>query len=157
MAHQNINPKERKMKKISICLIPFLLLFSACSSNPDESTTRDSQITLDENLILLDSISQCLSDTNEISEHSKIDTVRLTQRNNTLSLVFPSEIYCSRENIKSIGVSIQDDTISVELIQKESKTNAKLDCPVWVYSTLNRDLKGKYLQTRTNVYALIKQ
>ena len=145
------------MMKLSICIMLSLLLFSACSSDLDGSITNESQTSRDENLLLLDSISRCLSDVSEISEHSKIDTVYLKQRNNVQSLVFPSEIYCSRENIKSIGIAIQNDTINVELIQKESKANAKLDCPVWVYSTLNGDLKGKFIQTRTRTYVLIKQ
>lgn len=66
-------------------------------------------------------------------------------------------MYSFAENIKSIGVYSMGDTLKIELIEKEKTPNYSLDCPVWVYGTLNGNVAAKYIKTRSGIYPLKKK
>ncbi len=61
-----------------------------------------------------------------------------------------------RRVVKSIGIHSFGDTLKIELIEKEKSPGLSLDCPVWVYGSLNGKLDGKYIKTFTGVYLLVK-
>ena len=59
--------------------------------------------------------------------------------------------------MKSIGTIIHGDTLKIVLIEKEKTPNFDIDCPVWIYGSLNGNLKGNYIETPFDVYPLGKK
>lgn len=83
----------------------------------------------------------------------KIDSIYIG--GNTISI--PYQIYCDKDNMKSVGVYIHGDTLNIALIEKEKTPNFSIDCPVWIYGTLKSNIKGNYIETPFNVYPLGKK
>ena len=83
----------------------------------------------------------------------KIDSIYTNK--NFISI--PYQIYCAKDNMKSIGTIIHGDTLKIVLIEKEKTPNFDIDCPVWIYGSLNGNLKGNYIETPFDVYPLGKK
>ena len=133
-----------------------ILNIVACTNDDSSIETSyhyDTSLDYDEKLIVLDSISNCINDPNDMEIFIKTDSVF----SNNEHISIPYQIYCSKENFNSIGVYTHGDTLKVALIEKEKTPNISLDCPVWVYGSLNSNLKGGYIETPFDVYPLGKK
>ncbi|MBO7125959.1 hypothetical protein J6W78_00245 [bacterium] len=147
-------------KKKTVLSAIILFSFAACSGTSSESDSElardyEKEFDYDEEFFALDSLSKCVIDPKETDSFYKIDSVFIETKNKEQSISFPSQIYCSKHNIKSIGVYDFGDTLKVELIEKGIK--ASLDCPVWVYATSQKTIEAKYIKTSTGVYPLGKK
>lgn len=145
--------------KIFLSFLIFVLSFVACSDDSSESYSGeifhyDSSLNYDEQTLSLDSITNCIIDRAETEYHASIDTVFISSDGKKARFTFPSYLLCSKDNVKSIGVYAIKDTLKIELIENEKTPVVSLDCPVWVYSTLNEDVNAKYILTRSGVYPL---
>ena len=138
-----------------VCLLFFL--FMACSKNSSDTDFfhYDTSLSYNENLLVLDSISACIDDEMEW-ERFKQDSVFIKRQSDKEIIVFPSQLNTLRRVVKSIGIHSFGDTLKIELIEKEKSPGLSLDCPVWVYGSLNGELDGKYVKTFTGVYLLVK-
>lgn len=139
-----------------VCSLFFL--FIACSKNSSETDFfhYDTSLSYNENLLVLDSISSCIDDEMEWERFFKQDSVFIKRQGDKEIIVFPSQLNTLRRTIKSIGINSFGDTLKIELIEKEKSPGLSLDCPVWVYGSLNGELDGKYIKTFTGVYLLVK-
>lgn len=137
------------------CLFFF---FMACSKNPSETDFfhYDTSLSYNENLLVLDSISACIDDELEWERFFKQDSVFIERQGDKEIIVLPSQLNTLRKVVKSIGIHSFGDTLKIELIEKEKSSGLSLDCPVWVYGSLNGELDGKYIRTFTGVYVLVK-
>lgn len=135
--------------------LSLIFSFIACSGESETilSYHYDTSISYNENLLLLDSISNCINDPFEMETFEKIDSIYID--GNTISI--PYQIYCDKDNMKSVGVYIHGDTLNIALIEKEKTPNFSIDCPVWIYGTLKSNIKGNYIETPFNVYPLGKK
>ena len=129
----------------------------ACSKNSSDTDFfhYDTSLSYNENLLVLDSISACIDDEMEW-ERFKQDSVFIKRQSDKEIIVFPSQLNTLRRVVKSIGIHSFGDTLKIELIEKEKSPGLSLDCPVWVYGSLNGELDGKYVKTFTGVYLLVK-
>lgn len=129
----------------------------ACSKNSSDTDFfhYDTSLSYNENLLVLDSISACIDDEMEW-ERFKQDSVFIKRQGDKEIIVFPSQLNTLRRVVKSIGIHSFGDTLKIELIEKEKSPGLSLDCPVWVYDSLNGELDGKYVKTFTGVYLLVK-
>lgn len=139
-----------------VCL--FFFLFMACSKNSSDTDFfhYDTSLSYNENLLVLDSISACIDDELEWERFFKQDSVFIKRQGDKEIIVFPSQLNTLRRVVKSIGIHSFGDTLKIELIEKEKSPGLSLDCPVWVYGSLNGELDGKYVKTFTGVYLLVK-
>lgn len=139
-----------------VCL--FFFLFMACSKNSSDTDFfhYDTSLSYNENLLVLDSISACIDDELEWECFFKQDSVFIKRQGDKEIIVFPSQLNTLRRVVKSIGIHSFGDTLKIELIEKEKSPGLSLDCPVWVYGSLNGELDGKYVKTFTGVYLLVK-
>ncbi len=148
--------------KYFLFLATFSLSFICCGNNSRESSMEyfyhyDTSLNYNEELFILDSISKCIFDFGELDLFEKKDSLFVEDCNSKKIIVFPSQMYSFAENIKSIGVYSMGDTLKIELIEKEKTPNYSLDCPVWVYGTLNGNVAAKYIKTRSGIYPLKKK
>lgn len=133
-----------------------IFLFVACSKEAEGSSEftyhYNTSLDYDENLLSLDSISDCIEDPNELDYFEGKNSIDMKRQDGKETLVFPTQLYTSKEAIQSIGIHLSDDTLSVALIEKEKTPNYSLDCPVWVYASLNGELDAGYIKTSSGVY-----
>ena len=149
-----------KQKVFTISAIAlFCTLILGCSSESDsgEFYHYDTSLDYNEQILSLDSITNCIIDSTETEYHSSIDTIFISSDGKKNSFTFPTYLLCSKNNIKSIGVYAIKDTLKIELIENEKTPGVPLDCPVWVYSTPNGDINAKYILTRSGIYPLGKK
>ena len=145
-----MNIRLRKiLGKIFLSSTAFLW-FGCDNGSTDDglSFKYDTSINYDENFFALDSISDCAKTQVDVEEIESQDTVFIENDNGQNRIFFPTQIYYSKDNVKSIGVHINEDTLTVALIEKEKTPNISLDCPVRVYATQinDADLNGKILK-----------
>jgi len=145
--------------KIFILLMMIVFFIVACSmdGNPELMYHYDTSLSYDESILTLDSVSNCINSQKETEIHSKTDSLFIERQDDKDIIVFPFQIYCSKENIKSVGVYAFGDTLKLELIEKEKTPGSPLDCPVWAYSSVKENLDGKYVKIRNKIYPLIKR
>ena len=149
-----------KQKIFTISTIAFCCAFIlGCSSESDsgEFYHYDTSLDYNEQMLLLDSISNCIIDSAETEYHSSIGTIFISNDGEKPSFTFPSYLLSSKDNIKSIGVYAIKDTLKIELLEKKKTPGVSLDCPIWVYSTPNGDISTKYILTRSGVYPIEKK
>ena len=133
------------MNKITfLSLLVSCWLIAGCQNEwgDTEGFHYDTSLHYDESILLLDSISNC---SGNIADAFFVDTLFIESVGGKKTLVFPAQIYTDKKIIRSIGIHPSGDTLIVGLIEKEKTPNYLLDCPVLVYSTVNKDLPGKYL------------
>lgn len=86
------------------------------------------------------------------------DSLFIVSENGKVSFVFPAQLSWSQDSIKSIGVESRGDTLSIELLLKKNTPPLKLDCQVWVYSTVKGTIDEHYAVTDVGpVHTLIKK
>lgn len=148
-------------KKVILSLSCSLLFLAACSDHSSEeeedsvnSYHYDTTLPYDESVLNLDSISSCLYDSTTLEAFFKNDSVFIESQDGKNSLIFQSYIYYSQNNIKSVGAYAFNDTLKLELIEKEKSPDTDLFCPVMVYTTLKGKIEAKYISTASGVYAL---
>ena len=148
---------NKVIRKFLALWCTFSFFHLGCSENTDsgDSFHFDTSLDYNENILTLDSISGCLGSV-EMERHDRADTVFVNNEAGKKTLTFPSRLECSKDNIKSVGVYTSGDTLTLETLEKEKTPEITLDCPVWVYVTLNESLDGNYIKTRTGVYPLGK-
>lgn len=137
-----------------------LFLFVTCSKETEESSEftyhYNTSLDYNENLLSLDSISDCIVDPNELDYFEGKKSIDMERQDGKEALVFPTQLYTSKETIRSIGIHLSGDTLSIALIEKEKTPNYSLDCPVWVYASLNGKLDAGYIKTSSGVYPFAK-
>ena len=137
-----------------------IFLFVACSKEAEESSEftyhYNTSLDYDNNLLSLDSISDCIANPNELDYFEGKKSIDIQRQGGKEILVFPTQIYTSKQTIQSIGIHLSGDTLSIALIEKEKTPNYSLDCPVWVYASLNGELDADYIKTSSGVYPLAK-
>lgn len=137
-----------------------IFLFVACSKEAEESSEftyhYNTSLDYDNNLLSLDSISDCIVNPNELDYFEGKKSIDIQRQDGKEILVFPTQIYTSKQTIQSIGIHLSGDTLSIALIEKEKTPNYSLDCPVWVYASLNGELDADYIKTSSGVYPLAK-
>ena len=137
-----------------------IFLFVACSKEAEESSEftyhYNTSLDYDNNLLSLDSISDCIANPNELDYFEGKKSIDIQRQDGKEILVFPTQIYTSKQTIQSIGIHLSGDTLSIALIEKEKTPNYSLDCPVWVYASLNGELDADYIKTSSGVYPLAK-
>jgi len=137
-----------------------IFLFVACSKEAEESSEftyhYNTSLDYDNNLLYLDSISDCIVNPNELDYFEGKKSIDIQRQDGKEILVFPTQIYTSKQTIQSIGIHLSGDTLSIALIEKEKTPNYSLDCPVWVYASLNGELDADYIKTSSGVYPLAK-
>ncbi|MCL4102219.1 hypothetical protein [Fibrobacter sp. HC4] len=144
-----------------LLLFAMIFAFVACSSGSssdieDVSYNYDTSLDYNEELLVLDSISNCIRNAEMLDKIYTSDSIFIKQEKNGKKITFPSQIHSSIDNIKSIGVYEKGDTLKVELIEKEKTHQKQLLCPVFVYATIKGDIKEKYILTFTGLYPLVK-
>lgn len=143
------------IKRVLFFCLCFLIVV-ACTNKESSDVVSyhyDTNLNYDESLIILDSISNCINDSDDMGNFAKTDSIFRNDEHITV----PYQIYCSKENFKSIGVYDRGDTLKIALIEKEKTPNYSLDCPVWVYGTLIGDVESGYMKTPFGVYPLKKK
>ena len=153
--------KKRFTMKIKSAIFFAATLFSVMatySCSDDASTNRSTENVYNETLLQLDSLSPCANTEQDMDSIYNADSLFIVSENGKASFVFPSQISWSRDSIKSIGVESRGDTLSIELLLKKNTPPLKLDCQVWVYSTVKGTIDEHYAVTDVGpVHTLIKK
>lgn len=132
-----------------LLLLSTFFFFSACSRVIDDGKIfhYDTSLSYDESILILDSISDCIVSREETDFIVQMRSILIERQGDKETLAFLTQIYCSRDNFKSIGVHEDGNVLYVALIEKEKTPGTPLDCPVYVYSTVKKDIRGKYISS----------
>ncbi len=155
-----VRQKKRFTMNVKTTIAFVVTLFSAmvvCSCSGDASTNHSSENAYNETLLQLDSLSPCATN-DQLDSIENVDTLFIVSKDGKTSFVFPAQISWSQDSIKSIGVESRGDTLSIELLLKKNTPPLKLDCQVWVYSTVKGTIDEHYAVTDVGpVHTLIKK
>lgn len=147
------------MKNVIMSLSMVIFLLAACSDDSSSSSEilsyhYDTSYSYDETVMSLDSISNCLHDSLSLATFGSNDSAYVETEGEKNILVFQSFARSSRSNIKSVGAYALDDTLKLELIEKEKMPDVDLFCPIYVYTTVKGEINSKYISTASGVYVL---
>ena len=146
-----------KIKSAIVFAATLFSVMATYSCSGDASTNRSPEIANNEVLLQLDSLSPCATN-DQLDSIENVDTLFIVSKDGKTSFVFPAQLSWSQDSIKSIGVESRGDTLSIELLLKKNTPPLKLDCPLWVYSTVKGTIDEHYAVTDVGpVHTLIKK
>ena len=146
-----------KIKSAIVFAATLFSVMATYSCSDDASTNRSAENVYNETLLQLDSLSPCATN-DQLDSIENVDTLFIVSKDGKVSFAFPSQLSWSQDSIKSIGVESRGDTLSIELLLKKNTPPLKLDCQVWVYSTVKGTIDEHYAVTDVGpVHTLIKK
>lgn len=146
-----------KIKSAIVFVATLFSVMATYSCSGDASTNHSSEVAYNETLLQLDSLSPCATN-DQLDSIENVDTLFIVSKDGKTSFVFPAQLSWSQDSIKSIGVESRGDTLSIELLLKKNSPPLKLDCPLWVYSTVKGTIDEHYAVTDVGpVHTLIKK
>ena len=145
-----------KIKSAIVFAATLFSVMATYSCSDEASTNRSTENVYNETLLQLDSLSPCATN-DQLDSIENVDTLFIVSKDGKTSFVFPAQLSWSQDSIKSIGVESRGDTLSIELLLKKNTPPLKLDCPLWVYSTVKGTIDEHYAVTDVGpVHTLIK-
>ncbi len=146
-----------KIKSAIFFAATLFSVMATYSCSDEASTNRSTENVYNETLLQLDSLSPCATN-DQLDSIENVDTLFIVSKDGKTSFVFPAQLSWSQDSIKSIGVESRGDTLSIELLLKKNTPPLKLDCQVWVYSTVKGTIDELYAVTDVGpVHTLIKK
>ena len=146
-----------KIKSAIVFAATLFSVMATYSCSDEASTNRSTENVYNETLLQLDSLSPCATN-DQLDSIENVDTLFIVSKDGKTSFVFPAQLSWSQDSIKSIGVESRGDTLSIELLLKKNTPPLKLDCPLWVYSTVKGTIDEHYAVTDVGpVHTLIKK
>lgn len=146
-----------KIKSAIVFVATLFSVMATYSCSGDARTNHSSEVAYNEPLLQLDSLSPCATN-DQLDSIENVDTLFIVSKDGKTSFVFPAQLSWSQDSIKSIGVESRGDTLSIELLLKKNTPLLKLDCQVWVYSTVKGTIDEHFAVTDVGpVHTLIKK